>query len=377
MTTVGWDIGGANLKQATADGRAWSVPFELWRRPNELAAALKALLDPIADETGAIAVTVTGELADCFATKAEGVDRILSAAVHAAGHRPVAVWSTAGAFVSADAARLTPMSVAAANWHALATWVGQCPGHFRVSGTLVRDPADPRDADRVLLLDPHHSPLTTHSTLLIDIGSTTTDIIPIVAGRPGSCGLTDVARLQAGELIYTGVRRTPLCALSPTVEWRGITTPVAAELFATSLDVYLLTGDISPDENDVHTANGQPATIAAAHDRMARMVCCDRNELPLDDACGLARQWAAIQQRQIAQRMETVIARFAEPPQAVILSGSGEFLAQRVLDGLPGMAHVPRISLAQRLGLSVADAACAFAVAALSDHTVSPGQPLR
>ena len=99
---------------------------------------------------------------------------------------------------------------------------------------------------------------------MIDIGSTTTDIIPIVEGSPRTLGLTDVARLQSGELVYTGVRRTPLCAFPASPVWKGQQTPLAAELFATTLDVYLLLGDIPEVGEDCHTANGQPATRAAA-----------------------------------------------------------------------------------------------------------------
>lgn len=351
MTIVGWDIGGANLKQATNDGRAGLRPFELWRRPDDLAAELQTLFRPIASETDALAVTITGELADCFATKSKGVDRILAAVEHVADARPVSVWSTGGRFMSVSEARSAPLSVAAANWHALATWVG-----------------------RLVEAQPHGSSAATarttsglpHSSLLIDVGSTTTDIIPIDHDQPRPRGLTDVARLQVGELIYTGVRRTPLCAVLPRVRWRCVETPVAAELFATMLDVYLLLGDIPPDEQDCHTANGQPATIACAHDRIARMLCCDRDELPFIDAVDLARQWAAAQQCCISERVKSVASQLPGPCSAVVLSGSGEFLARRVLDGLgEELSLVARISLTDRFGPSLAESACAFAVASL------------
>ena len=44
MAIIGLDIGGANLKAATADGAAQSRPFALWKRPRELAAELNKLL---------------------------------------------------------------------------------------------------------------------------------------------------------------------------------------------------------------------------------------------------------------------------------------------------------------------------------------------
>src|SRR5438445_198069 len=78
--------------------------------------------------------------------------------------------------------------------------------------------------------------------LLIDIGSTTTDLIPMDRGTVAARGRSDTERLQAGELVYAGIRRTPLCALATELPFRGIPTGLAAELFASTLDVYLTLG---------------------------------------------------------------------------------------------------------------------------------------
>ena len=45
------------------------------------------------------------------------------------------------------------------------------------------------------------------SALFVDLGSTTTDIVPIVDGKVAARGYTDAQRLAAGELIYTGLVR--------------------------------------------------------------------------------------------------------------------------------------------------------------------------
>ena len=44
------------------------------------------------------------------------------------------------------------------------------------------------------------------------MGSTTTDLIPVAAGQPASCGFDDAERLAHGELVYTGLVRTFLMA---------------------------------------------------------------------------------------------------------------------------------------------------------------------
>src|SRR5215211_5656902 len=143
---LGLDIGGANLKAATADKRAVSVPFALWKQPDKLPAALAELVARFPD-AAELAVTMTGELCDCYETKRQGVNAILDAVEFAAAGRPVRVWGTGGEFLGVAASRAEHMTVAAANWHALATFVGR----WVPCGVSV----------------------------LIDIGGTTTDIVPI------------------------------------------------------------------------------------------------------------------------------------------------------------------------------------------------------
>src|SRR5947208_16327656 len=123
-TVLGLDIGGANLEAATADKRAVSVPFALWKQPDRLPAVLAGLVGrfPDADE---LAVTMTGELCDCFETKRDGVNAILNAVLNVSRSRPVHVWSTDGVFVDTETARRNHLKVASANWHALATLAGR------------------------------------------------------------------------------------------------------------------------------------------------------------------------------------------------------------------------------------------------------------
>src|SRR5438105_2939312 len=129
MNWLGLDVGGANLK--LADGRGWAIsrPFPLWRQPERLAAAIAELLVEAPPASG-LAVTMTGELADCFATKREGVSAILHAVETAAttlrlSPDAVRAYLTSGEMVTAAAARAQPLRAAAANWHALARFAGR------------------------------------------------------------------------------------------------------------------------------------------------------------------------------------------------------------------------------------------------------------
>src|SRR5216684_674216 len=124
LSVLGLDIGGANLKAAHSGGLARSLPFALWKNPIGLADALAHLLADV-PSYDQLAVTMTGELCDCFATKREGVVAILNAVEAVAGQTPVRVWQTDGRFVEPAAAREAPLLSAAANWLALAIFAGR------------------------------------------------------------------------------------------------------------------------------------------------------------------------------------------------------------------------------------------------------------
>lgn len=333
MQVLGLDIGGANLKAACSDGRSLSRPFPIWKYPERLAAEIRSLETQLASQTDVFAVTMTAELADCFETKAAGVAHILAAVQEVAGSRPVLVWLTDGRFATCEAAIRQPLLAAASNWQALATWATRLVG--------------------------------TTPALLIDIGTTTTDLIPIDGGQVAATGRTDVTRLLAGELVYTGVRRTPLCAVASVVPFQGSMCPLSAELFATTLDAYLCLDQISEDVTDLETANGRPATKAAAHDRLARQLCCDRDELNADQAAVMARFLADRQRRQITQALDQVLQ--ARPPrEAVIISGSGSFLAEQIVISHPHLKDASLIEIGRRGTDNPAVAACAYAVAVLA-----------
>ena len=329
---IGLDIGGANLKAAHSDGECRSKAFPLWQTPDQLAAELRKLIANWLPAR-AIAVTMTGELADCFVTKAEGVDRILASVESLAADTPVAVWQTGGEFVASEFAREFPLLVAAANWHALATFVGRMSPEGR--------------------------------SLLIDVGTTTCDIIPIENALPMPSGRTDVDRLQSGELVYSGVRRTPVCAVAHSVPLGDGYVQLAAELFATMLDVYLLTGDIAEDETDCDTANGRAATIEAAHDRLARAICGDRMEVPLEQAQSIATFLADVQLQRLNGALTRVLSISDAAVEPVLVSGSGSFLAKRLVEKHPKLSAATVHQLSSMFSAETAEAACAFAVAKL------------
>ncbi|RIK77792.1 MAG: H4MPT-linked C1 transfer pathway protein [Planctomycetota bacterium] len=331
MTWLALDIGGANLKAADGLGFALARPFALWRRPEQLAAQLRQFIGE-APPASRIAVTMTGELADCYPTKAEGVRSILEALDEAAAGRRLAVYRVDGRFVPPDEARQQPLRAAASNWRALAAFANRFAAAW---------PA-----------------------LLLDLGSTTADVIPLDPHGPCTAAQTDVDRLLSGELVYTGVERTPVAAVVRTLPFRGRPCPVAAEFFATAADAYLLLGDLPAAPADCDTADGQPRTLPAAHARMARMFCGDAELVSRQEAITAAAAVRDAQLSLLESALRQVAARLAGTPRTVIISGHGEFLLRRLLERTFPDAVV--LSLKDELGAAVSRCASAHALAVLA-----------
>jgi probable H4MPT-linked C1 transfer pathway protein len=333
MTWLGLDIGGANLKAASSSGWTRSRPFALWRDPDGLAAALQTLIteSPAAD---GVAVTMTGELCDSFRTKEEGVHHILSAVEVIAAGRKISVYLVDGSFVDVATARGSFRQAAASNWRALAEFVSRFVPH---------GPA-----------------------LVVDIGSTTSDIIPIVDGCIIAIGTDDTNRLASHELVYSGVGRTPICALVSALPWHGGNCYVAAEVFATTADAYLVLGEIPEDPQADWTADGRPLTVACACQRLARQICADSADLTLDDIHEMAAAVYNAQLRQLSVGLAAVVGRMPRSPVQAVVSGAGEFLARASLE--EAVCGCRAISLASQLEPEISRCAPAFAVAVLAQE---------
>ena len=293
---LGWDVGGAYVKAAVVeDGaggrvvRTASRPFEIWRDKLALPDVLRAIAAEL-PSSASVAVTMTAELSDVFRTKREGVGFVLDA-VEAVSRAPVRVFTTAGEFVDPAAARARPLDVAASNWVATAMLVGR------------------------FLPD----------ALLVDVGSTTTDVIPVTGGRVAALGRTDPERLLAGELVYTGALRTNVAAIVRRVPLPGGECPVASELFAQSGDAHVLLGSLAPDDYTCPTPDGRPPTPEFAGERLARVVCADgemlgAGEIARDRGGGRGGPGRGDRRR---PRPRLAPARRAGAPGAVVTTGLG------------------------------------------------------
>ena len=211
---------------------------------------------------------------------------------------------------------------------------------------------------------------------MIDIGTTTTDLIPLDRGAVAARGRSDTERLQTGELVYAGVRRTPVRALATELPFRGMPTGLAAELFASTLDVYLTLGDIASNPIDLSTADGRPATAEAARDRLARMVGADRDGFSADDALAFAQAADRCLIDRLVRAAERACRATIGRPAAAVIAGSGDFLARRLARRLH-RAGGPVISLKEAWGPVASSAGCAYALVQLASERLDVDDPDR
>jgi (4-(4-[2-(gamma-L-glutamylamino)ethyl]phenoxymethyl)furan-2-yl)methanamine synthase len=332
--TLGWDIGGVNTKVARVTGgtvlAVGARPFELQHDPGALVQVLREL----AAETGGSgddrhALTMTAELSQVFRTKRDGVQFVLDAVVATFPGATIFVYAVDGRFLTVAEARDAPLLVAAANWGATARIVAQSLPH----------------------------------ALLIDIGTTSTDIIPIVDGEVAALGWTDPDRLASGELVYSGAVRTPVEAMAASVSLEGREVGLSAEGFALSGDVHVWRGDLEPADYSAPTPDRRPATREFAGERLARAICADREMVNEAGVGAIADALAAAQIERIGAAITAVRARHHRLHTAVV-TGLGAFIADRAAR----QAGLDVVSLASALGNDAARCAPAASVALLLEQ---------
>lgn len=300
---IGWDIGGAHLKAARIEcgGRVsgvWLVPCPLWSGLDHLHQAIDRIKGMMRASDYCIhAVTMTGEMVDLFETRQVGVQTLVPLLNQRLGADRVHYYAGDRGWFDASQACQHAGRVASANWHATAHLVSTCISE----------------------------------ALLVDIGSTTTDLIPIRDSTVATSSNSDRDRLSAGELVYTGVARTPVMAMASEAPVAGHFTPMMAEHFATSADVYRILG-LLPENADLHdTADGGVKTPEASRIRLARMLGRDAGELPDKAWAELAAWFAGAQMAQIERAVRQVLSReMLAAGTPLIIAGVGGFLGSRL-----------------------------------------------
>ena len=300
---IGWDIGGAHVKAAilSSDGKVINVlqtPCPLWKGIAQLQLALQPVLSGLDIQHYRHALTMTGELADCFTNREQGVQAILQAMHTALAGAELWIYAGRYGFLSSTAIRSEHyLSIASMNWLA--------SGEFTAK---------------------HCRP-----ALFADIGSTTTDILWINELGPQVQGYTDYARLVSGELLYTGVVRTSVMAIARQAEFNGRHMGLMAEHFATMADVYRLSGDLLPAHDQAETADGAEKTAVAGARRLARLTGYDFSEADWPLWLKFADYLKQRQKQMITQACLRQIPQGAELEALTLVgAGVGRFLLREI-----------------------------------------------
>ncbi len=296
--TAGYDVGGAHLKVARIeDGRVVAVrviAMPLWRGLQALDAAL-ADARALTSDARLHAATMTAELTEIFDSRAAGVTEVSSALerTHDSGLR---IFMGLKGFGTAAQARENHVSVGSANFLATAQLIAQ---------------KQPR-------------------SLLIDMGSTTTDVV--ACDRPQ--GLSDAERLQTGELVYTGFTRTPVPSVTTRAALAGQWQTLARDAFATMADVRRVIGEL-PDHIDLHdTADGRGKSVAESLVRLSRGFGRDGEMRHLDVWRSAAACIREAQLRSVHDGALQVLSRPGPSIACVVVAGigavAGEDVARRL-----------------------------------------------
>lgn len=310
MNVIGWDIGGVNTKVAFIETFGGSIRelktamgyFPIWKKGKEhLPAMLKRLRNRLASsiKLDGVGLTMTAELSDVYWTKKEGVNHILDCVEQVFTYTPIFVLDVEANLKLIEEARRDPVKVAAANWLATGWMVSQ----------LIKD------------------------CIIVDIGSTTASIIPVIKGTIAAEGKTDLAKLLNGELVYTGSLRTNVAAMINSIPIRGRIARISSELFALSGDVHLILGNIKEEDYTVETADGRGKTRKEAMARLARVVCADIEMLTEQEIVGISNYVYERQIEQVAEGLKQVYSRIKpclKEALCVVVTGLGkDFLAKK------------------------------------------------
>lgn len=299
MHYFGFDIGGANIKWGDLDGNAFEIPFPIWQSSKQLPSVLSKIALDFPNDSR-VGVTMTAELADCFETKRDGVKFIVDSVTSSLTQFKPLFYQTSGKLCGGPDAVENWSQTAASNWHATASYLFSA--------------GEPHD-----------------SGFMFDIGSTTTDIIPVVNGKPVIPNQNDFDRLSNGQLVYAGVGRTPVFGVLAELNLRGSVVTIARENFATMADIFRWLNETEEELDTNATADGRPASRVCSKNRLARLVCADAVELDTSEIDLISQQVKGSFISLITQQLNKVMKNHPQVPPVFKSLGRGAFIAEEII----------------------------------------------
>lgn len=304
----------------------------MWKDSEKLAATLKKLAKKTSRSRhiDLITITMTAELSDVYDTKSEGVKDILRQVENTFSNVSILVLDVDGKLRTLSEARVKPLAVAAANWVATGWLISQ----------LYKN------------------------CIVIDVGSTTTSIIPMNNGTVVAKGKTDLEKLILGELVYTGSLRTNIAAIANMIPVKNCFARVSSEFFAQSADVHLILRNITEEQYTVETADGREKTRKESLSRLARVVCADTDMLTEKEIFQIAQFVYEKQVSQIASALIQIrdcLNEIGARNDIAVITGLGRNFLARIAASKVGFLKI--IDFGELVDDNVARVSTAFAVA--------------
>ncbi|MFX0105541.1 MAG: hydantoinase/oxoprolinase family protein [Candidatus Hodarchaeota archaeon] len=317
---LGMDIGGANTKAALIEfdndriSKSYSYIeyFPFWEKNfNKIALMIKRILDNLIiknnftlENLDNISITITAELSDAFQTKREGILTILKALKEVFKEDSMYFINNKGKFLDFKTAKSEYSTIAAANWVSTALFLGKFVSEC----------------------------------ILIDAGSTTIDIIPIINSIPVAQGKDDISRMLHHELLYMGGLRATIPSITHHVPYKGKLVRISFEKFALISDVHLILGNITKNEYINDTADNRSKSLENCYARLSRIICLDKETISKEELNTIAEyiyeKQLKIISDEIQEFMSNLVVRFPEfeiEPKFVITGLSADFLIRKTL----------------------------------------------
>jgi (4-(4-[2-(gamma-L-glutamylamino)ethyl]phenoxymethyl)furan-2-yl)methanamine synthase len=298
---IGWDIGGAHLKVASI-GEKGKIEFveqfasPLWQGIEQLETLLPKTIEQLPQGPLSHAFTITAELVDIFKDRQEGINTLIEICEKNFGSK-IFLYAAGKGLLGLASAKDQISQIASANWHASAVY----------TASLIE------------------------SGLFIDVGSTTTDIIPFNNKELNNRGLDDQSRLRFDELVYTGVVRTTLMSLTNKVPFEGEWQNIAAENFATTADIYRILDKLEESDDLMESADGGSKDINGSMRRLARMLGTD--SITSNERLRwhkVAEYFEEIQLQMLTNSVLRVLSNSPASGSKIIGAGAGRFLIKKI-----------------------------------------------
>ena len=322
---IGLDIGGANTKATLLDYQekkliksfSYIEYFPFWEKTiDDIPQMLQRIVNKLSKRSSIlqlkkaidyIAITITAELSDAFQTKKEGISTILKALEEVFKKEKLYFISNKLKFLSFKEAKGDHNAISAANWVSTALFLGKFYPNC----------------------------------ILIDAGSTTIDIIPILESKPIAKGYNDITRMMNHELIYTGGLRATIPSITHFVPYQNEMVRISFEKFALISDVHRILGNISEEEYINDTADNRSKSLNDCYARLARIICMDLNMISREELDHIAN-YIYEQQRKMIQnefnlfyrQLKSRISQFSKLSTMIITGLSASFLIRPCLEYL-------------------------------------------